>query len=511
MTYFSYTLTNLFKMMIFSAKKHSIISFYVAEKVSVRNRRQPISEDPPEEKPDQQSESRQEDRENKGPLSGKSSNRTPRIILEETNTTRSGGTSVAKLRKRVRVESSGDAAEVPTNRPVRRRTTRLDKVGESKSSEDTVADIPKKPGRRKSLKQQQLDEDDVKKDLTEPLLKRLRAVPERLKKEFKAETSDEPEEDEQESTSPPPPRVKVEVKEEPVEVKVEPEETKDVKQEVEKDTPEATQQSAEVKPESDAVLERLSPPVADGRLLLHQQAEQERSRHNDSPVILVEKLGKPLPAYHYPHHGRFIGEHQQQHLGRSGPGDDATLMEVEGAGAVLGGPSVGGVLSAASALRAAAGNGGGIYGDSSSDSGVSSLRSAGSGDERSGSRSSALSAEDTSAITAPPPATPARVWHVQSVQHSSLMMAHPPASSLNPASAAAAAAAAANLAAPVGYPGSAAAVAAAAAAAAHHHPGLAPEMLWRPSSRYLPIPPGLPGQPSLTEVLERERQERMLR
>ncbi|XP_034938275.1 lysine-specific demethylase 3B isoform X1 [Chelonus insularis] len=81
------------------------------------------------------------------------------------------------------------------------------------------------------------------------------------------------------------------------------------------------------------------------------------------------------------------------------------------------------------------------YGDSSSDSGLSSLRStAGSGDERSGSRGSTLSAEDTTTTTTnttvlslpsttpvvtTSTTTPAKIWHVNSVQHSSLMMAYP--------------------------------------------------------------------------------------
>lgn len=89
------------------------------------------------------------------------------------------------------------------------------------------------------------------------------------------------------------------------------------------------------------------------------------------------------------------------------------------------------------------------FADDRSDSGVSSLRSC-SGDERSGSRSSALSSSDE-----PPPqqpTQPVRVWrdpslaaeprvrHVHSVQHHTLLMSHqqpstapqPPASSAPP-------------------------------------------------------------------------------
>lgn len=60
--------------------------------------------------------------------------------------------------------------------------------------------------------------------------------------------------------------------------------------------------------------------------------------------------------------------------------------------------------------------------DDRSDSGVSSLRS-GSGDERSGSRSSALSSSDEKPVWR----EPAEVRHVHSVQHQSLLMSHPPA------------------------------------------------------------------------------------
>ena len=305
--------------------------------------------------------------------------------------------------------------------------------------------------------------------------------------------------------------------------------------------------------DSGTVLERLSPLRADGRSLLlqqHQQEEQERSRHNESPVILVERLNKPPPtaqqhhqatSHHHPHHQPPPGSHhyhyptlqqQQQHHQqryehhaahvhtahqlnqalledhRAASGDDARgggLMEVEagGAGSVSG---IGVAGSSALLARSAA-----AYADSGSDSGVSSLRSAGSGDERSGSRSSALSAEEaaassttstTSSTPNPVPgtasATPARIWHVQSVQHTSLLMAHPQSSAAQPPGVP-----------PVGYQSGAGP----GPPPGHpHHPSLAPqEMLWRPPARFMPLPPSMAQQPSLGEVLERDRHERILR
>ncbi|XP_043460930.1 probable JmjC domain-containing histone demethylation protein 2C isoform X2 [Leptopilina heterotoma] len=278
--------------------------------------------------------------------------------------------------------------------------------------------------------------------------------------------------------------------------------------------------------DSSSVLERLSPlPGGRGRQSLLLE-EQERSRHNESPVILAERLNKPPPPisghhlqYHHHHqslHHRFstgspvihqqhlqipgsphhhhltsasLLEVQQQSLPSQG-GDEAGLMEVEaGAGVGLPGGGVLGGVAAAGTLRAAT-----TYGDSGSDSGVSSLRSAGSGDERSGSRSSALSAEETA-----PAATPARVWHVQSVQHTSLLMAHPQGPP-NPA-----ASSTSSSVPPLGYQSS--------NPQGHHHPVVATEMLWRPPRYPPPLPHALlaPTQPSPEELLERDRHERMLR
>lgn len=181
-------------------------------------------------------------------------------------------------------------------------------------------------------------------------------------------------------------------------------------------------------------------------------------------------------------------------------------MEVEAGAGIPGAGVLASVPSVVGGIRATSGGGGGgggggvsgAYGDTGSDSGVSSLRSAGSGDERSGSRSSALSVEETSSSSAPVAvvATPARVWHVQSVQHTSLLMAHPSQGVPNPAASAAATAP------PVGYQSP-------APPPGHH---VSSEMLWRPS-RYPPLSHALlgPQPPSPEELLERDRHERMLR
>lgn len=193
--------------------------------------------------------------------------------------------------------------------------------------------------------------------------------------------------------------------------------------------------------------------------------------------------------------------------------------------------------------------------DDRSDSGVSSLRSGScaSGDERSGSRSSALSSSDEPThLTNRSPfapnttssAEPVRVWrdptllleaephvrHIDSVQHQTLLMSHPgqtPQSSAAsrseaPASSAAATAHLYQSGPPPPPPllsqyhhHAAAQAHAAAAAAAHHMP--LPEMLWK---RYPPIPVGShllvpPNHPaSNEELMERERaydRERMHR
>ena len=282
--------------------------------------------------------------------------------------------------------------------------------------------------------------------------------------------------------------------------------------------------------DSGSVLERLS-PLTGGRgrqsLLLE---EQERNRHNESPVILAERLNKPpLPVlghhlqyqnHHHPHqqvhhqnrysadspvvhqqHLQIPGSPHQHHLTSgsllevqeqsvpSRGGDEAGLMEVEaGAGIGLPGGGVLGGVPPAGTLRAT------TYGDSGSDSGLSSLRSAGSGDERSGSRSSALSAEETA-----PAATPARVWHVQSVQHTSLLMAHPQGPPNSAASSTS------STVPQVGYQSS--------APPGHHHSVVPTEMLWRPPRYPPPMPHALlaPTQPSPEELLERDRHDRMLR
>lgn len=188
-------------------------------------------------------------------------------------------------------------------------------------------------------------------------------------------------------------------------------------------------------------------------------------------------------------------------------------MDVEAGAGIPGAGVLAGVSTAVGGIRTSGGSSGttgvaGTYGDSGSDSGVSSLRSAGSGDERSGSRSSALSVEETTSSSTPSAvaaaaaaaaaAAPARIWHVQSVQHTSLLMAHPSQGAPN---------AGANTAAtapPVGYQSS---------APPSHHAAVASEMLWRSTRAYPPISHNMltTQTHSPEELLERERHERMLR
>ena len=587
-----------------------------------------------------------EDRENKGPaVSGKLGIRTPRTtVLEETNT--SLPTTVSKLRKRLPTLKN---SALDTGRTVRRRTRLESKTDLLEDSDDQIT-LDKREHRLTKRQQiikdekdqdEETDKDDNKKlkekDLSDPLVKRLRAIPERLKREFKEERKVKPEDcqqisrpvkprkeifkptEEEDSESrerdrepePPPSSLSEKIKKE--------EETetltngkKSPKKDFIKNNLQLQQQEPaagttiiqpRVKKEEEqdqllasripsskglllessrrgsetggVVLDRLSPLGAGGRLLL----EQERSRHNESPVILVERLNNkpgtgPLvqaPAAavqhhhlhqqqhqihhpHHPHHYQQYPHHpvQQLHyhpshhhhpsahhphqqnlhlhhrqLAQSGS-DEVNILELEAA-AAAGGQVIGIPVSAHTAVhrggsvntnpnnQSASNNhvnnssnnssnnnstNNGTYGDSSSDSGVSSLRSTGSGDERSGSRSSALSAEDTTATSGgtTTSAAPAKIWHVQSVQHTSLLMSHPQ-SAIN----AAAAAAGSPVPVTAGYPVNPAVV------AAHHHPSLAQEMLWRAPSRLLAYPPGLTAQPTLTEVLERDRHERILR
>ncbi|XP_014488908.1 PREDICTED: probable JmjC domain-containing histone demethylation protein 2C isoform X3 [Dinoponera quadriceps] len=248
----------------------------------------------------------------------------------------------------------------------------------------------------------------------------------------------------------------------------------------------------------------------------HQQQQHHQQRYSaDSPVIHhhhhQQQPPQQQPQHHHhqltssPHHhhphltpSSLLEVQQQSHTSRGG--DEAGLMEVEAGAGIPGAGVLASVPSVVGGIRATSGGSGVAYGDTGSDSGVSSLRSAGSGDERSGSRSSALSVEETTSSSAPTAvaaaATPARVWHVQSVQHTSLLMAHPSQGGApNPTAAAAATAP------PVGYQ---------SPAPPGHH--VSSEMLWRPS-RYPPLSHALlgPQPPSPEELLERDRHERMLR
>lgn len=187
-----------------------------------------------------------------------------------------------------------------------------------------------------------------------------------------------------------------------------------------------------------------------------------------------------------------------------------------------------GPLSRSSPFRMddAAGTAVSRFPDDRSDSGVSSLRS-GSGDERSGSRSSALSSSDEpqpqlqsnqptrSPLFIPTSnshpseksnSEPVRVWrdpnlaaeprvrHVQSVQHQTLLMSHPPpASAPQPPSS--------NSAPSVSQAQQALALAQAQAA---HYPPVPPPPLLSPHPLHVPLPPpGLYSQ--LPDVLWKQR------
>ncbi|XP_043588061.1 probable JmjC domain-containing histone demethylation protein 2C isoform X3 [Bombus pyrosoma] len=242
-----------------------------------------------------------------------------------------------------------------------------------------------------------------------------------------------------------------------------------------------------------------------GSPVIHHHPQQPQLQHQHQVANSPHHQQQHQQSQH--HHqlssSSLLEVQQQSHTSRGG--DEAGLMEVEAGAGIPGSGVLAGVPAAVGirAVGAAAGSGAAsaAYGDSGSDSGVSSLRSAGSGDERSGSRSSALSVDETTSSSTPAAAaTPARVWHVQSVQHTSLLMAHPqPPPSAGPSSAAAVAAAAAATAPPVGYQNP-------APPPGHHHPAVASEMLWR-SQRYPPLPHSLlgPAQPTPEEIVERER------
>lgn len=488
----------------------------------------------------------QEDRENKGP-----GNRASRVALEEASSKTVG----SKLRRRgaaVKTVSS----DFPAQRSARRRLR-----PQSGVNRDSVRNAAKEVKERLDNNTSEPEEEEDAEEDCDPLIKRLKSslTSRKTRKNRDEAAEDRLESDKQESEE-------VESSKEHANANgsvAEDEESESRERDREPEPPPANnvdrggegapkseeESTEKVEPDTDigrapsvesvvelvesssqdgSVLERLS-PLSSGAgvrhgLLLTDEREDQRDRHNESPVILAERLNKPPPVpgnpgihqlqsyRHYasgspvihphvgsPRHlvvGTSVTELHQQHQNNqqggnarvvATVGDEASLMEVE-AGAV----GVAGVLGGV----ATAGIRGAAYGDSGSDSGVSSLRSAGSGDERSGSRSSALSAEETPAAVAAAAATPARVWHVQSVQHTSLLMAHsqqgPPAATGTASTTS------------VGYQSP--------AQPNHHHPVVGTEMLWRPP-RYPPFTHGLlgPAQQSPEEMLERDRHERMLR
>ncbi|XP_015608897.1 ABC transporter F family member 4 [Cephus cinctus] len=346
---------------------------------------------------------RQEDRENKGPPSGRPGNRTARAVLEEAN---NASGSASKLRRRGVVKSP---VESLPQRTVRRRPRPGNEVKEGSRSVREDSEQEDQPG-EKSDKEERLEsrseeeEDEEEEEDCDPLIKRLKTTghrktrAERKSRENEVEEAideevpasnvdpedtpkDEPEEDEESESrerdrepEPPPPN-KVdpggpkESSQDPVEGKSEeahgqeesvPEVVVQKSNEVpvkvlsSRDIiPEATDLLAEdrkvsrsrsnevtiltegTEPEEDSVgsasggvragsvesvvellesssqdgsvLERLSPlSSGPGRQSLLLE-EQERNRHNESPVILAERLNKPPPAPGHHHH------HSQQH------------------------------------------------------------------------------------------------------------------------------------------------------------------------------------------------------
>ncbi|XP_015112860.1 probable JmjC domain-containing histone demethylation protein 2C isoform X3 [Diachasma alloeum] len=571
------------------------------EKVTSRNnnRRGRVSEGTVRDKVEELSK---EDRENKGPTTGKPGNRTPRPVLEETN---NASGSAGKLRKRptgIKSNESNSRRSVRSRRtPVKFETDRTDD-GDHIGVKDKEERLDTRTSEEEEIDEEGLEEDieenEHYQEPTDPLVKRLKTSTRKLRSDSKesneskqvageplnkeenedkivdvrhssVEAEEDSESRERDREPEPPPAetpdtggnlvIDVEPKDEihlngeigeSIGESTSPDQSEDPSeaegsnsQQVIKEKCKGVEKSEvelnESGKQDGSVLDRLSPVngVPGRHSLLHE--EQERNRHNESPVILAERLNKPPPssnvsAHHYPQHhlqqyhpGRYttgspvIHHHRasphNQHILTSGLidvsdkgssqslnssriGDDAGshLMEVEaGAIGVPGGPC--GVIGITPITGRS-----GAYGDSGSDSGISSLRSAGSGDERSGSRSSALSAEDTAVpLTVVNSALPARIWHVHSVQHTSLMMAHPSSGTAGGgASSTGQTVTAPPSTTPLGYQ----------SPAGHHHPAAAAEMLWRPP-RYPSLSHSLlaPGQPTPEELLERDRHERMLR
>ncbi|CAD1480113.1 unnamed protein product, partial [Heterotrigona itama] len=505
-------------------------SIVVSEKNSARNsRRRRVSEGASRDKDGESNLStRQEDRENKGPTSGRPSNRIPRTVLEEAN---SASSSAAKLRKRGTAVKS--PVESASQRPVRRRPRLGCQGARTEAEEELVVDVKSAEkeerlngGRPEEEEDRANGDENEDRESCDPLTKRLRTSPVGRKLRSERKGGKLSEQADIEGTEEQGDRKEKSAESEGA--GSEKLEENEASQSRERDREPEPPPPDKVDPGGDTVLlqqstngsdrteERFGGTKADARERRCKEQQPQvlvnGSVLDSSPLSVVDKAASVLlgteDSVGSVSGARAASVESVVELLESSSQDSGSVLErlsplmeagagIPGSGVLAGVPTAVGIR----AVGAAAGSGAAsaAYGDSGSDSGVSSLRSAGSGDERSGSRSSALSIDETTSSSTPTAATtPARVWHVQSVQHTSLLMAHPqPPPSAGPSSAAAAAAATAP---PVGYQSPA------PPPPGHHHPAVASEMLWR-SQRYPPLPHSLlgPAQPTTEEIVERER------
>ncbi|KOX76857.1 hypothetical protein WN51_11275 [Melipona quadrifasciata] len=465
-----------------------------SQKNSARNsRRRRVSEGASRDKDGESNLStRQEDRENKGPPSGRPSNRIPRTVLEEAN---SASSSAAKLRKRGTAVKS--PVESASQRPVRRRPRLGCQGGARTEAEEDVVDVKSaekeerlsgaRPAEEEDRANEVVGEENEDREIgCDPLTKRLRTSPvgRKLRSERKGgsklgeeaasdiEGTEEEEGDRKEKSAG------------GEAARSEKLEENEASQSRERDREPEPPPPDKVDPGGDTVLlqRRQSTNGSDRteeRFGTRADARERRCKEqqpqvlvngsvlDSSPLSVVDKAASVLLTTELGTEdsvgsvsgARAASVESVVELLESSSQDSGSVLErlsplmeagagIPGNGVLAGVPAAVGIRAVGTAAGSGAASA--AYGDSGSDSGVSSLRSAGSGDERSGSRTAAAAA----AATAPP------------VGYQS--PAPPP-------------------------PG-------------HHHPAVASEMLWR-SQRYPPLPHSLlgPAQPTTEEIVERER------